>query len=82
MKKAKLKMRYLNKIKIKKNFLILCISLLIFSSLGSISFSKFTDIESTLSSNVGNDGLFTCSLETKEQMNFARKMAKKYQIIQ
>ena len=53
-------MRYLNfKIK-KKIFLILYISILIFSSLGSIStFYKVPDIESTLSSDVGNDGIFT-----------------------
>ena len=53
-------MRYLNKIKKIKTLLILCISVLLFSSLGSIyTFYKFTDIESTLSSNVGNDGIFT-----------------------
>ncbi|MBA7589653.1 hypothetical protein ES708_31741 [subsurface metagenome] len=49
-------MRYLN-FKKKKIFLILYISILVFSSLGSINtFYKFTDIESTLSSNVGKDG--------------------------
>jgi len=79
-------MRYLNKIKNKKNFLILCISLLIFSSLGSINtFYKFTDIESTLSSNVGDDGLFTYTKNglkyfaefiTKEKVELMKKQVR------
>jgi len=52
-------MKFLN-LKKKKIFLVLYISILVFSSLGTINtFYKSTDIESTLSSNVGNDGIFT-----------------------
>jgi len=53
-------MRYLNFKKKKEILLLLYISILQFSSLGSIStFYEVPDIESTLSNNVGNDEIFT-----------------------
>ncbi|TKJ27482.1 MAG: hypothetical protein CEE42_02160 [Promethearchaeota archaeon Loki_b31] len=78
-------MKFLN---LKKNeiFLLLYISILVFSSLGSLNtFYKFTDIESTLSSNVGNDGIFTYTkngLEyfaefiTKEKVELMKKQVR------